>query len=560
MKISKIVEQIDRWGTVLLIYLIPWQARIIFSLGYLSGVPSEPQTRSLFAVEIIIAAMLVLRFAAMRIEKEKIVRNRCYSLAADTKTLFAAGTLAVLVALSIIVSLDQVAAVFSALHIIEGLAIFLLILTAPSEREARLAFLASALVQSAIAIEQIIFQRVYPDVWAGVAAHFPEISGTSVVEAAGERFLRAYGTLPHPNILGGMIVVAILSSRPLWRRFSVYSVFVYLLLSLGLFFSFSRLAWLSLAVGLVAQWIYARRYSGFIKNAAVVAATMLMMSALFTPLVLARVSSAGRLETISIDARVSSLSDAWKLIVREPFTGVGVGNFTAAILQKIDPDRNGYALEPAHSAFVDVFAEIGFFGFLLFIWLMYLLAMSAWRCGKIGLACALIVLALGDHWAWTTFAGVIIFWAAWALTRRGCCDEGVVQKAGAVIISHDDPGKILLLYRAGSHYNDWTFSKGHMEPNESREDTARREVMEETGLAIDLLASLPERRYTTGNGHRAVVHFFLARSRDDATLRPEPGFPGNALKWVAVDEVEATLSFDNMKEYFRGIKNKITGT
>jgi 8-oxo-dGTP pyrophosphatase MutT (NUDIX family) len=99
-----------------------------------------------------------------------------------------------------------------------------------------------------------------------------------------------------------------------------------------------------------------------------------------------------------------------------------------------------------------------------------------------------------------------------------------------------------------------------MEPNESREDTARREVMEETGLAIDLLASLPERRYTTGNGHRAVVHFFLARSRDDATLRPEPGFPGNALKWVAVDEVEATLSFDNMKEYFRGIKNKITGT
>ena len=560
MKISKLVEQIDRWGTVLLVYLIPWQARIIFSQGYLAGVPSEPQTRSLFAVELMIAAMLIVRFAAMRIEKERVVRNRYYSLVADTKTLFAAGALAVLAAFSIIVSLDQAAAIFAALHIIEGLAIFLLVLTAPSEREARLAFLVSALVQSAIAIEQVFFQRIYPDTWVGVAAHFPEISGTSVVEAAGERFLRAYGTLPHPNILGGMIVVAILSSRPLWRRFSVYNVFVYLLLSAGLFFSFSRLAWLALAVGLFSQWLYARRDGIFIKNAAVIAAAMLMMSALFTPLVLARVSSTGRLETMSIDARVSSLSDAWKLIVREPFTGVGAGNFTAAILQRVDPVRSGYALEPAHSAFVDVFSEIGFFGFLLFVWLMYLLAVSAWRSGKIGLACALIVLALADHWAWTTFAGIIVFWAGWGLTRRGCCDEGVVQKAGAIILSHDDPKKILLLYRAGPHYDDWTFSKGHMEPGESREDTARREVMEETGLAIDLLAPLPDRSYTTGNGHKATAHFFLARSRDDSTLRPEPGFPGNALKWVALDEVEAILSFDNMKEYFRGIKNKITGT
>jgi len=75
MKTPKIIEQIDRWGTILLIYLIPWQARLIFSQGYLAGVPSEPQTRSLFAVEVLIAAMVIIRFSAIAIEKERVARN-----------------------------------------------------------------------------------------------------------------------------------------------------------------------------------------------------------------------------------------------------------------------------------------------------------------------------------------------------------------------------------------------------------------------------------------------------------------------------------------------------
>jgi 8-oxo-dGTP pyrophosphatase MutT (NUDIX family)/O-antigen ligase len=553
MKAAKLLEQIDRWGTVFLIYLIPWGARLIFVQGVLAGVNSEPQTRSLFAVEVLIAIMLVVRLAAIAGEKDKIVRSRWYALSASTGLWFALAALAALTLLSVIVAHDQAAVVISFLHLSEGLAVFFLVVTAPSEREARLAFVASAAVQSAIALAQAFFQRVYPDTWLGIAAHFPEVSGTSVVEAAGERFLRAYGSLPHPNILGGMIVVAILCSRPLWRRFSVYSLSAYFLLSLGLFLSFSRLAWLALAAGLLAQWLYARHDRVFIKNAAVVVATMVVMSGLFAPLVLSRATSTGRLEARSIATRLSTFKDAWQLIRIQPFTGVGAGNFTAAILEQVDPARNGYALEPVHSVFADIFSEIGFFGFLLFIWIMYLLGVSAWRSGKIGLAAALIVLALGDHWGWTTFAGVLIFWAGWGLTRRGCCDEGVIQKAGAVILSHDDPGRILLLYRAGPNYCDWTIPKGHMEPNESREDTALREVKEETGLDIKLIAPLPDRRYTTGSNHPATVHFFLARSLDDSKLRLEPGFPDNQLKWVALDEVENTLSFDNMKKYFQSI-------
>ena len=159
MKTPKIIEQIDRWGTILLIYLIPWQARLIFSQGYLAGVPSEPQTRSLFAVELLIAALLIVRFAAMAAEKDKIVRGRCYTLAASGRILIALGALAALTVLSVIVSTDQTTTITAALHLVEGFAIFLLIMTAPSEREARLAIVASAMVQSAIALAQIFFQQ-----------------------------------------------------------------------------------------------------------------------------------------------------------------------------------------------------------------------------------------------------------------------------------------------------------------------------------------------------------------------------------------------------------------
>ncbi len=557
MSVITILNQLDRLGSVIIIYLLPWQARLIFHEGILSGAPSEPQTVSLYAVEVALWVMLVVRAAAVLIEKNKIRRSRCYSLKSVGSILVALLALAIATAFSVIISADRTATLVAAQHLFEGFIVLFLIMTAPSEKEARAAFIVSALVQSLLAVAQTVSQRVAPNSWFGVAAHFPETAGTSVVEAGGMRLLRAYGMLPHPNILGGMLAIATVAARPLFRRVSVIGIAVYFTLGVGLFLTFSRGAWIAAALGLFAQWLYARRDKVFARQAPAVFAAMAICAALFWPFISVRTAGEGRLERQSVSARLTSYRDAIALIRENPIVGTGAGAFTAALHAKEGEGRSGYFLEPPHSAPLAVWAELGIFGFMLYAWLMYVAAKLAWKSGRVGLAVTLLALALADHWSWTTYSGILLFWAGWGFFFRSCREDGITHKAGAVVLSKDDPGKVLLLYRDGPNFCDWTVPKGHMEPGESREDTAKREIKEETGLDIELLGLLPDRNYNTFSGKAAIAHLFLARSLDDSKLRPEPGYPRNRLEWVPISEAENRLTFDNMKAYFRKIKDSI---
>lgn len=57
-------------------------------------------------------------------------------------------------------------------------------------------------------------------------------------------------------------------------------------------------------------------------------------------------------------------------------------------------------------------------------------------------------------------------------------------KVGVAVILIKD-GKVLVGRRKNSHGDGtWCFAGGHMEGNESFEDTARREALEETGVKI----------------------------------------------------------------------------
>lgn len=86
-----------------------------------------------------------------------------------------------------------------------------------------------------------------------------------------------------------------------------------------------------------------------------------------------------------------------------------------------------------------------------------------------------------------------------------------------MVYRRSDEGVELVLAARRTRRGDlaWGLPKGLVEPDETREQTAVREVREETGLEADVEASLGEIRYFyvwEGVRVRKVVHFFLMRA------------------------------------------------
>jgi 8-oxo-dGTP pyrophosphatase MutT (NUDIX family) len=121
--------------------------------------------------------------------------------------------------------------------------------------------------------------------------------------------------------------------------------------------------------------------------------------------------------------------------------------------------------------------------------------------------------------------------------------EEVVRAAGGVVVR---PGKVspevLLVHRP--RYDDWSFPKGKRDGDESDENTARREVLEETGLACVLGRQLGEARYRDSRGRPKVVRYWLMWPDPDD---PGPGFTPNhevdQLRWCPIDEAAKLLTY-----------------
>lgn len=131
-----------------------------------------------------------------------------------------------------------------------------------------------------------------------------------------------------------------------------------------------------------------------------------------------------------------------------------------------------------------------------------------------------------------------------------------IKKAGAIILSQDNPELIVLLYRAKR--KDWSLPKGHIEEGEKITETMCREVAEETGLSINLLSTLPPMEYNSPKGNMIIVYMFLVQSKNDSTLKPET--LDDKVIWFNFKEVYEKLSYDNIKNYYKIVLPEIEKT
>jgi len=121
-----------------------------------------------------------------------------------------------------------------------------------------------------------------------------------------------------------------------------------------------------------------------------------------------------------------------------------------------------------------------------------------------------------------------------------------VRAAGGIVLRRAPGGdgwQVLLVHRP--RYDDWSLPKGKADPGERDEDTALREVEEETGLRCTLGAPAGRTRYRDSKGRDKVVHYWLmepepAAVSDDAFV---PNDEVDELRWCSVAEAVATISY-----------------
>lgn len=125
------------------------------------------------------------------------------------------------------------------------------------------------------------------------------------------------------------------------------------------------------------------------------------------------------------------------------------------------------------------------------------------------------------------------------------------QVGVGVIVIRDK--KVLLGKRKGAHgEGSWCFPGGHLELNESPEDCARREVLEETGIAIRDLRRGPFTNDIFADEKKHYVTLFVIADYDSGQVKVLEPTKCEAWGWFGWDEFPEPLflPIQNLRENY----------
>ena len=309
-----------------------------------------------------------------------------------------------------------------------------------------IAFVIGALLQAGIGFGQYAAQHDVGLRWLGETLLRTDMRGVAVFfDVAGGKILRAYGTLPHPNILAAYLLVAFWFVVWLWVRNRngerghalVWQIAIAILV-VGQYLTFSRTiiaAWVASLVG-VCIAVYTPRISLLWVSIAeirrrlrVVLLTVGIVSAgfivLFWPQVLARLTISGSDEAVRLRImyNAEAASTGLSRVLHINWTGVGIGNFTSW-LSVYDRALPAFLVQPAHNIYLLAYSEVGLLGLLG--WLAWLAAVAGLmrrahqgqpvlRAGIAVLFVAMLGVGMLDHFFWTLQQGRILWWGILAL-------------------------------------------------------------------------------------------------------------------------------------------------
>jgi len=119
-------------------------------------------------------------------------------------------------------------------------------------------------------------------------------------------------------------------------------------------------------------------------------------------------------------------------------------------------------------------------------------------------------------------------------------EVSVIRAAGGVVLRKSRSGEteIAVIHRPA--YDDWTLPKGKIEPDETPEDCALREVREETGLRCDLVRPLGCTAYVDRRGRDKVACYWVMEVRGG---KFKPGIEVDKLQRLTTGDAIKRLTY-----------------
>lgn len=256
-------------------------------------------------------------------------------------------------------------------------------------------FLLIGVFESLLGILQVVRQHSLGLPFVKESIIDPSLPGVAKIIIDGHSYIRAYGTFPHPNILGGFLLISLIISHLYFRMFHVEqkqwflnSGFSLSVQYVGLLTTVSK----SAIAGFLIAWIYI----GFVSRGTVIDSVkssvknfciksklfhverwivvliiILGMSVLLP--ILWKIDS-DKLFLQSLREREVYQNIALDIVHNHPILGISCGQLVIFMSQQPTYPLLPWQLQPVHNVFLLVWAELGVVGFFIFtLWYVLLI-------------------------------------------------------------------------------------------------------------------------------------------------------------------------------------------
>lgn len=441
----------------LFILSIPFEKRHIFNLqqSFLDGHFIEWKAYSIYLSDILFILTIIfwlLRLFIIHFEKTKYNYTIKYQYLKSNYILVILLAFTVCTALSLLQSQIISISLYRFVKLLEGLLLFIYIYKTiqsfPKIFAIIYTFIFTALIQSVIALYQFFTQKSVGLFMLGEPIISPEVQNVAKIVVNGDKMVRAYGTTPHANVLGGFLFIAILLFISLILIFSLLKpndkivprgtikniseikrvitlfhveqlpylskishnttltvlFFAFIIICFAFVITFSYSAYLALLISplifigllslLYKNKIYKLKkvllklfkYSNY--NIIIIIGIIMIAFITFIPEITAKFINIESEDSYTISGRVEYIQSAIRALIDNPEFGTGFGTFPLTFTNYLENSSNVFywQLNPVHNVILLIGAELGITCLLLFILLIgWVVARSTISLVKAGL-------------------------------------------------------------------------------------------------------------------------------------------------------------------------------